>query len=201
MADRTRRVRRDRSELDVPRRRGRLLRVPRPQVDDEAFGRLAERIARFMGTGRFLVYMTAFVSLWLLWNTVLPAAVRFDPRELNFTLLTLLLSLQASYAAPLILLAQNRQADRDRVAAAQDRAAQERNLADTDFLTREVSALKIALRDVATRDFLRSELRAALEELDARAATPRPGPGGGSPSVGPPHDDRPTAGRDGRVVH
>jgi uncharacterized membrane protein len=170
MADRATRTRRDRSELDVPRRRGQLVRVPRPQVDDEAFGRLAERIARFMGTGRFLVYMTGFVSLWLLWNTVLPDAVQFDPRELNFTLLTLILSLQASYAAPLILLAQNRQADRDRVAAAQDRAAQERNLADTDFLTREVAALKIALRDVATRDFLRSELRVLLEDLDDRAA-------------------------------
>jgi uncharacterized membrane protein len=169
-ADRTVRARRDRSELDVPRRRGQLGRLPRPQVDDETFGRLAERIARFMGTGRFLVYMTGFVSLWLLWNTVLPEAVQFDPRELNFTLLTLILSLQASYAAPLILLAQNRQADRDRVAAAQDRAAQERNLADTEFLTREVAALKIALREVATRDFLRSELRAVLEDLDERAA-------------------------------
>jgi uncharacterized membrane protein len=169
-ADRTVRARRDRSELDVPRRRGLRGRLPRPQVDDETFGRLAERIARFMGTGRFLVYMTGFVSLWLLWNTVLPEAVQFDPRELNFTLLTLILSLQASYAAPLILLAQNRQADRDRVAAAQDRAAQERNLADTEFLTREVAALKIALREVATRDFLRSELRAVLEDLDERAA-------------------------------
>jgi uncharacterized membrane protein len=169
MADDTRRVRRDRSDLDVPRRRGQRL-PGRPRWDDEAFGRLAERFARFMGTGRFLVYMTTFVTVWLLWNTLLPDAVQFDPRELNFTLLTLILSLQASYAAPLILLAQNRQADRDRVTAAQDRAEQARNLADTEFITREVAALKIALREVATRDFLRSELRAVLEDLDERAA-------------------------------
>ena len=169
MADDARRVRRDRAELDVPRPRGKRL-PGRPRWNDETFGRLAERFARFMGTGRFIVYMTAFVMLWLIWNTTLPESVQFDPRELNFTLLTLILSLQASYAAPLILLAQNRQADRDRVTAAQDRAAQERNSADTEFITREVAALQITLREVATRDFLRSELRAMLEDLDERAA-------------------------------
>ena len=151
-------------DLDTPRVRGR--RVPgRPRVDPETFGRLAERFARFMGTGRFLVYMTAFVLVWLAWNTFSPRSLQFDPRELNYTLLTLILSLQASYAAPLILLAQNRQTDRDRVAAAQDRAAQDRSAADTEFLTREVAALKISLRDIATRDFIRSELRDLLEDL------------------------------------
>ncbi len=157
----------------MPLERGQRLVVRTPQWDTEAFGRLAERFARFMGTGRFLVYMTGFVAVWLLWNTTLPRSLQFDPRSLNFTLLTLILSMQASYAAPLILLAQNRQADRDRVAAAQDRAGQERALADTEFLTREVAALKIALRDVATRDFLRSELRDLLEELDERAERDR----------------------------
>ncbi|MGL5828310.1 MAG: DUF1003 domain-containing protein [Angustibacter sp.] len=119
-----------------------------------------------MGTARFLVYMSAFIVLWLLWNLFAPAALRFDPY--TFTFLTLLLSLQASYAAPLILLAQNRQTDRDRVIGEQDRARDERGLADTEYLTREVAAIRIAMRDMATRDFLRSELRFLLEELDAR---------------------------------
>ena len=157
--------RKARAGLDTPRTRsGPRLRL-RPDVDPESFGRGAERFARFMGTARFLVYMTAFVTVWLLWNTLAPTEVQFDPRALNYTLLTLILSLQASYAAPLILLAQNRQADRDRVQNAQDRVAGERALADTEFLTREVADLKIALREVATRDFLRSELRTLLEEL------------------------------------
>ncbi|MFC5380658.1 DUF1003 domain-containing protein [Aquipuribacter nitratireducens] len=160
--------RRGRAGLDTPAGRGSLRRRLRPQTDPEAFGRLAERFARFMGTARFLVYMTAFVTVWLAWNTLAPASAQFDPRALNYTLLTLILSLQASYAAPLILLAQNRQDDRDRVQNAQDRAQAERTLADTEYLTREVAALTIALREVATRDFVRSELRDLLEELEAR---------------------------------
>src|ERR671939_2119155 len=139
--------------------------LPTPQVDPEAFGRWSERFARFMGTASFIVGMTVFVSVWLLWNTLAPKDLQFDPRSLNYTLLTLILSLQASYAAPLILLAQNRQADRDRVAFEQDRQRSERALADTEYLAREVAALRIALREVATRDFVRSELRDLLEEL------------------------------------
>lgn len=123
-----------------------------------------------MGTPKFLVYMTVFVAAWLAFNTFVPKAYQFDPRALNYTLLTLILSLQASYAAPLILLAQNRQDDRDRVSLEQDRQRAERNLADTEYLAREVAALRIAMRDVATRDFIRSELRDLLEDLDdARA--------------------------------
>lgn len=151
--------------LDTPREARRRL-VRRPRVDPEAFGRWSERIARFMGTPRFLVYMTAFVGVWLAYNTFAPPELQFDPRSLNYTLLTLILSLQASYAAPLILLAQNRQDDRDRVAFEQDRQRAERNLADTEYLAREVAALRIAMREVATRDFLRSELRNLLEELE-----------------------------------
>ena len=151
--------------LDQPREARRPL-LARPQVDTDAFGRLSERFARFMGTARFLVYMTAFIALWLVWNTLAPAKLQFDPY--TFTFLTLLLSLQASYAAPLILLAQNRQTDRDRVATEQDRARDERALADTEYLTREVASLRIALREVATRDFVRSELRTLLEELEQR---------------------------------
>jgi uncharacterized membrane protein len=134
-------------------------------VDPEFFGRLSEQFARFMGTARFLFYMTGFVTLWLAWNTFAPPTLQFDPRALNYTLLTLILSLQASYAAPLILLAQNRQDDRDRVAFEQDRQRAERSLADTEYLAREIVALRIALRDVATRDFVRSELRDLMAEL------------------------------------
>jgi len=166
--ERRRRGLRRRGEgLDTPRETRRAL-VRTPSVDPEAFGRWSENFARFMGTPRFIIYMTAFVTVWLAWNTFSVPALQFDPRELNYTLLTLILSLQASYAAPLILLAQNRQDDRDRVTFEQDRQRSERNLADTEYLAREVAALRIAMRDVATRDFLRSELRNLLEDLDER---------------------------------
>ena len=151
--------------LDQPREVRRAI-VPTPAYDADAFGRLSERIARFIGTGRFLVYMTVFVAVWLVWNTFSPERLQFDPRDLNYTLLTLILSLQASYAAPLILLAQNRQIDRDRVQYEQDRARSERNTADTDYLTRELASLRIAVGDMVTRDFLRSELRQLLEEIE-----------------------------------
>jgi uncharacterized membrane protein len=121
-----------------------------------------------MGTPWFLVGMTVFVTVWLMYNTLAPPAAQFDPRALNFTLLTLILSLQASYAAPMILLAQNRQDDRDRVQIEQDRQRAERNLADTEYLAREVVALRLAMKDVATKEILRTELRALLEELERR---------------------------------
>jgi uncharacterized membrane protein len=161
MSDRTPRV-------DQPRElRRRLIRRP-SGFSSEAFGVLSEKFARFMGTPRFLIWMTIFVAVWLAWNTFAPEGAQFDPRALNYTLLTLILSLQASYAAPLILLAQNRQDDRDRVALEQDRVQAERALADTEYLTREVAALRIALRDAATRDFVRSELRSLLEEMEEK---------------------------------
>jgi uncharacterized membrane protein len=156
--------RRPRGRLDQPREVRRGL-VPTPAYDADAFGRLSERIARFIGTGRFLVYMTVFVIVWLIINT-LAAKYIFD--DYPFVFLTLILSLQASYAAPLILLAQNRQADRDRVQYEQDRARAERNIADTDYLTRELAALRMAVGEVATRDFIRSELRQLLDELEER---------------------------------
>jgi len=122
-----------------------------------------------------ILYMTAFVLLWIIWNVVATPDQRFDVYP--FIFLTLMLSLQASYAAPLILLAQNRQADRDRVSLEQDRARDERNLADTEYLTREVAALRIALREVATRDFVRSELRSLLAEVEPRSVNEhRPDP-------------------------
>jgi uncharacterized membrane protein len=138
---------------------------PRFAPNPDRFGSSTEKFARFMGTPQFLFYMTIFCVFWLIWNTLAPEGWRFDSAALGFTALTLMLSLQASYAAPLLLLAQNRQDDRDRVSLTEDRGRAERNLSDTEYLTRELAALRIALRDVATRDYVRSELRSALEDL------------------------------------
>lgn len=159
--------------LDAPRgRSGMLQRSPQPSRD--RFGRFSESFARAMGTSAFLIGMTVFVVVWLAWNTFAPRELQFDPREYNYTLLTLILSLQASYAAPLILLAQNRQDDRDRVQIEQDRQRAERNLADTEYLAREVVALRMAVNDFAaesvTRDVLRAELRTLLEKLEDEPA-------------------------------
>ncbi|MFI9270519.1 DUF1003 domain-containing protein [Kitasatospora sp. NPDC052896] len=154
-----------RSRLDQPRT-GRPGLIQLPAYDPEAFGKLSERIARFLGTGRFIVWMTVVIIIWVIWNTMLPSSWRFD--NYPFIFLTLVLSLQASYAAPLILLAQNRQDDRDRVNMEQDRARSERNIADTEYLTREVAALRQGLGEVATRDFIRSELQSLLKEIDER---------------------------------
>jgi uncharacterized membrane protein len=145
-------------------------------IDQEKFGRASESFARAMGTGEFLIWMTVFVTLWLTWNSVAPVVLQFDPRGLNFTLLTMILSLQASYAAPLILLAQNRQADRDRVKTEQDRQRAERNLADTEYLAREVVALRLGMEELATKDFVRDEMRDLLKELleELREDKPKP---------------------------
>lgn len=157
-------ARSDTPGLDTPRSSRR--RLPQMGMPPDTFGRIAEGIARFMGTPMFLVWMTVICAIWLGWNTMAPVELQFDPRSLNFTLLTLILSLQASYAAPLLLLADNRSADRDRVEFEADRQRAERNLADTEFLAREVASLRVAMREVATRDFIRSELRSLLEEME-----------------------------------
>jgi uncharacterized membrane protein len=153
------------TRLDVPRDRRTF--VPRPTYDADAFGRLSERIARFLGTGQFLVYMTATILFWVGWNIFAPQSVRFD--EYPFIFLTLALSLQASYAAPLILLAQNRQEARDRVQYERDRDVDARTRADMEFLAREMASLRMAVGEVATRDFLRSELRSLLADLDLKS--------------------------------
>jgi uncharacterized membrane protein len=156
--------------LDTPRIKGRTL---RPNYDPETFGRLSESFARFLGTARFLVYMSVFVAFWVIWNSTAPDDLRWD--DFPFIFLTLILSLQASYAAPLILLAQNRQADRDRIQSNEDRAQNERNIADTEYLTRELASLRSALGDVATRDFMRSELSDLVTELEKKLSTqPKP---------------------------
>ncbi|WP_435299499.1 DUF1003 domain-containing protein [Timonella sp. A28] len=151
--------------LDTPKEAKRSL-FSRRSRNEDSFGKSAEGIARFMGTPKFLVWMTMFCLVWLAWNSFGPESLRFDKAANGFTALTLMLSLQASYSAPLILLAQNRQADRDRVTAEQDRQRGERNLADTEYLAREMAALRIALNEVATRDFVRSELRNLVEDMD-----------------------------------
>ncbi|KPI26247.1 protein of unknown function DUF1003 [Actinobacteria bacterium OK074] len=188
---------RPRNRLDQPRApRRRLL----PEYDPEAFGRLSERIARFLGTGRFIVWMTIVIIAWVLWNIFAPRALRFD--NYPFIFLTLMLSLQASYAAPLILLAQNRQDDRDRVNLEQDRKQNERSIADTEYLTREIAALRIGLGEVATRDWIRSELQDMIKELEERRhadghPAPRPtSPAGGHPRAPGVFPPEPSGGRD-----
>lgn len=160
-----------RPSLDAPLGRSGLL-GRNPQGSSDSFGRFSEAFARAMGTSGFLIGMTIFVTVWLLWNSLMPVELQFDPKATNFTLLTLILSLQASYAAPLILLAQNRQDDRDRVQIEQDRQRAERNLADTEYLAREIVALRMAVADfqgeIMTKDVLRAELRSMLEKLDDR---------------------------------
>jgi uncharacterized membrane protein len=153
-----------RRRLDQPREPTRLT-IPR--FDAEEFGRWSEGIARFMGTARFLVYMTVVIIGWIAWNTFAPPQWRVDPY--TFTFLTLLLSLQASYAAPLILLAQNRQTDRDRLAMEEDRRRAAMQKAETEYLARELAALRVAVGELATRDFLRSELARLAEQLDEAA--------------------------------
>jgi uncharacterized membrane protein len=157
-----------RIRLDQPK----VERRPRLRIDPEAFGRLTERIARFLGTGRYLLFQSVVVVIWILWNTTVPHHWRFDPwSPTKFIFLTLILSLQASYSAPLILLAQNRQDDRDRVNLEADREEARQSKADLEYLARELAAIRMALGEVATRDFLRSELarvEAAREREEER---------------------------------
>ena len=132
----------------------------------DRFGGFSEAMARGMGTPWFLVGMTIFVAFWLGYNSIAPHDAQFDPQDQGFPLLTLALSLQASYAAPMILLAQNRQDDRDRVQIEQDRVRAERNLNDTEYLAREVVALRLAIKDMATKDFIRAELKSLLDDME-----------------------------------
>ena len=149
--------------LDQPR-----LGRRRPELDPDTFARLSERVARFLGTGRYLAIQTVIVIVWIALNLVLMGVYRWDPYP--FILLNLAFSTQAAYAAPLILLAQNRQADRDRVSLDEDRIRAERTKADTEYLARELAALRLAVGEVATRDYRRGELDRIAERLDELAA-------------------------------
>lgn len=149
--------------LDVPTGTRRAWRT---DLNSETFGKVSERVARFIGSWRFIAYMTIFIIAWVAWNVFAPEEIR--PDSYPFIFLTLLLSLQASYAAPLILLAQNRQADRDRVQSQYDRDRTERIMAESEFLSREIADLRVGIGEVATRDFVRGELGDLLDELQER---------------------------------
>ena len=159
-------------ETPTEGRRGIFGRRRRSQIgaaDRSLFTRFAEATARFMGTSKFLLWMTIFVAAWVIANLVLSAWMRDNPWDpYPFILLNLMFSTQASYAAPLIMFAQNRQDDRDRVIAEQDRQQAARTLADTEYLTREIAALRLAVSELATRDFVRSEIRDLLDDIEER---------------------------------
>lgn len=155
----------DESDLSRPGRVGRGF-FPKVQLDSETFGTFAETFARFMGTAKFLVYMTVFVIVWVTINLVGLFGLRWDPYP--FILLNLFFSTQASYSAPLILLAQNRQELRDKISLDEDRRLAAQSRADMDFLAREIAAIRMHLGELATRDFVRSELRGELRDLTER---------------------------------
>jgi uncharacterized membrane protein len=152
-----------RTELTQPRQASRF----DVGYDADAFGRFSESIARYLGTARFLVWQTAVIVAWLALNIIPPEQYQFDPWDRGLVLLTLVLSLQASYAAPLILLAQNRQERRDRITDEHDREVAERTQADTEFLAREIAGVRLALADVVTGE----ELSEQLEALTAAIAS------------------------------
>jgi uncharacterized membrane protein len=158
---------RRREDLSTPRTSRRL----DVTYDSDAFGRFSESIARYLGTARFLVWQSVIIVVWIAFNLLAPDAIQFDPWDRGLVLLTLVLSLQASYAAPLILLAQNRQEGRDRVQAELDRTVAERTQADTEFLAREIAGVRLLLTDAVTGDELReqlADLKAAVDKLTKR---------------------------------
>ncbi|BAX96834.1 hypothetical protein MSTE_01509 [Mycobacteroides stephanolepidis] len=148
-----------RQRLDTPRTSRRLS----LGLDVEAVGRVSENIARFLGTGRYLAMQTVFVIVWIILN-LFAVGLQWDPYP--FILLNLAFSTQAAYAAPLILLAQNRQENRDRVSLEEDRRRAEQTKADTEYLARELAALRLAVGEVATRDYLRRELEELHEAIE-----------------------------------
>jgi len=155
-----------RRRLDQPAGSRRL----RLTVDTEWFARVAESLARFLGTGTFLLWQSIIVATWIALN-VFAISLRWDPYP--FILLNLAFSTQAAYAAPLILLAQNRQDDRDRVSLEEDRTRAGRLSAETEYLARELASMRLQLGEVVTRDYLRGELDKLVERLDGRAEPDR----------------------------
>ena len=155
-----------RSDLTTPRQRRRL----GVHYDPDAFGQFSESIARYLGTARFLVWQTGVIGVWVTWNYVMPVRYQFDPNQRGLVLLTLVLSLQASYAAPLILLAQNRQEYRDRMTTGNDRKTAERTQADTEFLAREIASVRLSLADVATSSEVTDHLDRLTEAIERMTA-------------------------------
>jgi uncharacterized membrane protein len=180
--------------IDTPRASRRRF---TPQFDVEAAGRFGESFARFLGTGRYLAIQTVFVIVWILLN-LFAVTLQWDPYP--FILLNLAFSTQAAYAAPLILLAQNRQENRDRVALEEDRRRAEQTKADTEYLARELAALRLAVGEMATRDYLRRELE-ELREMLVELVPPKPKKSKGKraaesvpPADQPEPDSEPSAG-------
>lgn len=160
----------NRSTLSTPR----TSRLPSLRMDPDALGRFTESVARFFGTGRYLAIQTMVVVAWIVLNIY---AVRFRWDPYPFILLNLAFSTQAAYAAPLILLAQNRQENRDRVSLDEDRRRAAQTKADTEYLARELASLRLAVGEVATRDYLHHELervRELLEDLRPEPETTAP---------------------------
>ena len=156
-----------REDLSTPRSARRI----DVTYDSDTFGRFSESIARYLGTARFLVWQSFIIVVWIAYNILAPESLQFDPWDRGLVLLTLVLSLQASYAAPLILLAQNRQEGRDRTQAELDRTVAERTQADTEFLAREIAGVRLMLADAVTGDELReqlTDLKAAVDKLNKR---------------------------------
>lgn len=135
----------------------------RPAYNPEVVGHFAETFARFLGTGRYLGIQSVIVAIWIAFN-VIAVAYRFDPYP--FILLNLVFSTQAAYAAPLILLAQNRQAERDRVQAERDREVNARAQAAMDFLAREIAAIRISLESRVSRDDLDEAMEGLLAAIE-----------------------------------
>ena len=155
-----------REDLTTPRAAGRV----GVSYDSDTFGRFAESIANLLGTARFLVWQTAVITVWILFNTVVSARFQFDPWGRGLVLLTLVLSIQASYAAPLILLAQSRQEQRDRATAQNDREVAERTQADTEFLAREIASVRLTMSDMVTGEAFDDRLD-RLTDVVERLAT------------------------------
>jgi uncharacterized membrane protein len=151
-----------RNDLTTPRQRRRV----GIHYDPDAFGQFSEAIARFLGTARYLLIQSISVIVWVAVNVLNLAP--FD--KYPFIFLTLILSLQASYAAPLILLAQNRQEDREREQVERDREMAMRTQADTEYLARELAGVRLALADIVTTADLRDHLEAINEALEKLVA-------------------------------
>ena len=154
-----------REDLTTPRAAGRV----GVSYDSDMFGRFSESIANFLGTARFLVWQTVVITVWILLNTVLPTRFQFDPWNRGLVLLTLVLSIQASYAAPLILLAQSRQERRDRVTSQNDREVAERTQADTEFLAREIASVRVTMSDMVTGEAFDDRLDRLTEVVERLA--------------------------------
>jgi uncharacterized membrane protein len=169
-----------RQRLDTPL----TSRRPAFNFDPESVGRASEAVARFLGTGRYLVWQTIIVIVWIALN-LFAVKLRWDPYP--FILLNLAFSTQAAYAAPLILLAQNRQENRDKVALEEDRRRAQQTKADTEFLARELAALRLAVGEVATRDYLRREIEELREALGEKKR-PKSGSGKKNPAKQPPEE-------------